>query len=113
MTFQAKETRPSGATRTGSNISGRDTPILPNGSVNPAFAPLTESEWAATNSPEAIAHEAYSRGYTAGLHKGMTDAKAECLTEHGTIANRIETAARRFLAMDAEEAHRKATGAGR
>lgn len=109
---QPRESRPT-QDQAAQSISAGASTILPNETVNSAFKPLTDTEWAEANSVEARIEYARQVAYAQGWHDGAMFGKAECLTDHGTVANRIEAAARRFLAMDAQEAHEKATGVWR
>lgn len=76
---------------------------------NNMFTPLTGDEWQPMTPREwRIWREARALEDTAAYWRGWTDRDAQCCADHATIEGRIQAAARRVYAMDAEEAHRKA-----
>ncbi|BCT76087.1 hypothetical protein SCMU_19290 [Sinomonas cyclohexanicum] len=73
------------------------------------FAPLDDGDewWLMTDRERRIWNEARALEDTTAYWRGWLDRDAQCCADHATVENRIDAAARLFLLMDAEEAHRR------
>lgn len=76
------------------------------------FEPLAPDEWHPLTSSERVVYaeeirEAEERGYW----RGYLARTAECVSEHASIANRIDAAASAFYLLEADDFHRDEVGA--